>query len=256
MDNYPEETWPPDQVEKYRSYISKAKSASFRDQRSADIASKAGFHAKVRKVQDIVFAYSEKHFPIKRFSNRPTIGICVFSYPSYPFENMVKLSMHLIQKGYHIVFIPVINHPSNIYSDFKTCENMTKSIKEISPAASVQTLPLLMDLDLTYNYIQSMDFLISYKLHPALVALRAGKPVFALSQMSKVSSLLASFGMDKYMCNYQLPYEEIQAKVDTFLKESTQVIQKYEPAIRSAEKESLKQILALKKEIESRKFVK
>ncbi|MET3546053.1 polysaccharide pyruvyl transferase WcaK-like protein [Paenibacillus favisporus] len=251
VDNYPESSWPADQVAKYRNYIRTAQMAVFRDSRSADIAQRAGFHQHVQQAHDIVFAYRQPDYPVKRFSSRPTIGLCLFAYPSFPFENMLQLSLHLIRQGYHLVFIPVINHPTNIYSDLTVCQQILNRIKEALPGASAETLPMLMELDLTYSYIQSVDYLITYKLHPALVALRAGKPVFALSQMRKVESLLDAFGMKKYYCDYKLPYEDLQNRVDAFLKESPREIKLQEKAIRRAERESLHQLRRLKEEIES-----
>ncbi|WP_136604599.1 polysaccharide pyruvyl transferase family protein [Paenibacillus dokdonensis] len=251
VDQYPEETWPKEQVDRYRDYIGRANRAVFRDKRSADIATKAKFHSHVQHAQDIVFAYDEQDYPVRAYSNRPTIGICVFSYPSFPFENMVRLSQHLLKKGYHLLFIPVINHPTNMYSDLSTCQKLLARIKELNPKASAETLPMLMELDLTYNYIQHVDYLITYKLHPAIAALRAGKPVFALSKMNKVWSLLESFGMEKYFCDYLLPFETIKDRVDEFLAHGASQVKLQAASIRSAELDSLRQLTALKKEIEA-----
>ncbi|MED5019881.1 polysaccharide pyruvyl transferase family protein [Paenibacillus chibensis] len=251
VDQYPEETWPKEQVERYREYIGNAQRAVFRDKRSADIADKAKFHPHVEHAQDIAFAYEQQHYPLRPYSNRPTIGICVFSYPSFPFENMVRLSMHLLSQGYHLLFIPVINHPTNMYSDLSTCQKLLGRIKANHPHASAETLPMLMELNLTYNYIQHVDYLITFKLHPAIAALRAGKPAFALSKMNKVWSLLESFGMEQYYCDYLLPYESIRARVDEFLMHGDSVMKLQAASIRSAEHESLRQLTALRKEIEA-----
>ncbi|MGN7355972.1 polysaccharide pyruvyl transferase family protein [Paenibacillus sp. SAF-054] len=251
VDQYPEETWPKEQVDRYREYIGKARRAVFRDKRSAEIAKKANFHHHVQQAQDIVFAYKEQHYPVRPFSKRPTIGICVFSYPSFPFENMVRLSRELTNKGYHLLFIPVINHPTNMYSDLSTCQKLLARVKEKNPKASAETLPMLMELDLTYNYIQHVDYLITFKLHPAIAALRAGKPVFALSQMNKVWSLLESFGMESYYCDYLLPYETIKERVNDFLEHGSSSVKLQAAAIRSAELDSFRQLTALKQEIEN-----
>lgn len=251
VDQYPEETWPKEQVERHREYIGNAQRAVFRDKRSADIADKAKFHPHVEHAQDIAFAYEQQHYPLRPYSNRPTIGICVFSYPSFPFENMVRLSMHLLSQGYHLLFIPVINHPTNMYSDLSTCQKLLGRIKANHPHASAETLPMLMELNLTYNYIQHVDYLITFKLHPAIAALRAGKPAFALSKMNKVWSLLESFGMEQYYCDYLLPYESIRARVDEFLMHGDSVMKLQAASIRSAEHESLRQLTALRKEIEA-----
>ena len=75
-----------------------------------------------------------------------------------------------------------------------------------------------MDIELTYSFIQSVDYLISFKLHPTLAALRGGKPVLALSTMSKVHSLLSSFRLGQYFTDYRQPLDVLIDKTETFLK--------------------------------------
>ncbi|KHF31386.1 Polysaccharide pyruvyl transferase [Paenibacillus sp. P1XP2] len=152
--------------------ISTAQRAVFRDVRSQAIAKRAGFHRNVEVAPDIAFAYRQPFIPVKRFSRRPTIGVVVFSYSSFPMDNMAKLLSHLNQKGFHLTLIPVIHHPGNAYSDFGTCLQLQQKVKELTPHASIETLPFLMDIELTYSFIQSADYLLSFKLHPSLVALR------------------------------------------------------------------------------------
>ncbi|RJG23162.1 hypothetical protein [Paenibacillus thiaminolyticus] len=144
---------------------------------------------------------------MKRFSDRRTIGIVIFAYSSFPFEAMLRLFLRLSSQGYHLALTPVINHPTNRFSEFGMCNRLYQAMKARDPRASVESLPLLMELDVTYSIIQSIDMLISYKLHPSLAALRAGKPVFAFSMMNKVRSLLRQCGMEEYVCSYQEPEE-------------------------------------------------
>lgn len=251
VDAYPEHTWPAEQVAKYRSVITQANRAVFRDQRSSDIAKRVHFHHNVETEPDIVFGYREPLIPIKRFSNKPTIGVCVFSYDVFPMDNMTKLLSYLIQLGYHIVLIPVIHHPGNRYSDHQTCLLLQKHVKENLPTSSIETLPFLLDLELTYSYIQAVDFLISFKLHPALVALRGGVPVLAFSQMNKVYSLLKSFGLERYYCDYDLPIESMIDHTEKFLQDSTEHVQKILPLIRETEEQSRKSLYNLKQNIET-----
>ena len=250
VDAYPEHTWPADQVAEYRSVITHAKRAVFRDDRSSDIAKRLQFHHHVETEPDIVFGYREPRIPIKRFSQKPTIGICVFSYDSFPLENMTKLLSHLIQLGYHIVLIPVIHHPANRYADHQTCLLLQKSVKKNHPASSIETLPLLLDLELTYSYLQAVDFLITFKLHPALAALRAGIPILAFSRMNKVKSLLGSFDLESYYCDYNLPLESMIDQTALFLKESPDRVDKIMPRIRETEERSRASLAELKKNIE------
>lgn len=250
VDAYPEHTWPEEQVSAYREMIIKAKRAVFRDERSSAIAKQAGFHPNVETAPDMVFGYRQPDIPVKRFSNRPTIGVVVFSYESFPMENMAKLLGHLVATGYHVVLIPVIHHPGNAYSDYSTCLQLQQKVKESLPGASIETLPFLMDIELTYRFIQSMDYLISFKLHPSLAALRGGKPVLALSTMSKVHSLLRSFHLDHYFTDYRQPLDVLIDKTETFLRHSPGHVQQIMPMIRAAENESAASLQDLKHHIE------
>ncbi|WP_422657330.1 polysaccharide pyruvyl transferase family protein [Paenibacillus sp. EC2-1] len=250
VDVYPEHTWPADQVAEYRAIISKAKRAVFRDDRSAAIAKRVQFHHHVETDPDIVFGYREPRIPIKRYSKKPTIGLCVFSYDSFPLDNMTKLLSHLMQRGYHVVLIPVIHHPGNRYADYETCLSLQKMVQTNSPASSIETMPFLLDLELTYSYIQAVDFLISFKLHPSLVALRAGVPVLAFSHMNKVESLLSCFDLERYYCDYNLPLEALIDQTELFLQESPALVDKAKPKIRRMEERSLTSLYELKKNIE------
>ncbi|WP_433940643.1 polysaccharide pyruvyl transferase family protein [Paenibacillus lautus] len=250
VDAYPEHTWPEEQVSAYREMISQAKRAVFRDERSSAIAKRAGFHRNVETAPDMVFGYRQPDIPVKRFSKRPTIGVVVFSYESFPMDNMTKLLGHLVAVGYHAVLIPVIHHPGNAYSDYNTCLRLQQKVRELTPGASIETLPFLMDIELTYSFIQSMDYLISFKLHPSLAALRGGKPVLALSTMGKVHSLLSSFHLGQYFTDYRQPLDVLVDKTESFLKYGPGHVQQMMPLIRAAEKKSTASLLDLKDHIE------
>lgn len=250
VDAYPEHTWPEDQVSAYRDMISAAQRAVFRDERSQAIAQRARFHRNAEIAPDIVFGYRQPAIPVKRFSRRPTIGVVVFSYSSFPMDNMTKLLAHLNQKGYHLALIPVIHHPGNAYSDYSTCLQLQQKVKELSPHASIETLPFLMDIELTYSFIQSVDYLISFKLHPSLAALRGGKPVLAFSTMGKVHSLLCSFGLGQYVVDYRQPLDELVERAERFLKYGPGHLDCALPLIRDTEQRSLASLLELKSDIE------
>lgn len=138
----------------------------------------------------------------------------------------------------------------NGFSDFGMCNRLYQAMKARDPRASVESLPLLMELDVTYSIIQSMDMLISYKLHPSLAALRAGKPVFAFSKMNKVRSLLRQFGLEEYVCSYLEPEELYWPRIEVFLEHGQAKAQAALPRIRQAERESVRQLHRLKVDIE------
>lgn len=251
VDAYPEESWPPDQVELYRNSISTVQRAIFRDARSADMAIRARFHRHVEVAEDVAFSYRQPVIPYRKDPHRKTIGICIFSYSSFPFDSFVGLMKSLSDRGYHLRLIPVVNHPNGGgFSDYPICVRLKEALRIVSPHASVDILPLLLDLDLTYSAIQSVDYLISFKLHPILVAIRAKIPVLAFSSMNKVRSLLESFGLEKYFCNYKMPFESYSTIVDDFLAEGPKLLESLAPEIEAAEMRSAESLIKLRKEIE------
>ncbi|WP_211745978.1 polysaccharide pyruvyl transferase family protein [Paenibacillus sp. Marseille-Q4541] len=256
VDTYPPETWPEEEVNKHKEYFQHAQRAIFRDKTSAELAAIGGFHKNPETAQDMVFAYQEHPFPVKRFSLKKTIGVCLFSYPSFPFETMTELLLNLNRQNYHIVLIPVINHPNNSFSDYNTCKKLEQAMKAADPAASVQTLSLLLEIDLTYNIIQSMDYLISYKLHPTLVALRAGVPVLAMSKMGKVKHLLERFHLEHFYCDFSAPLASLEPIIRHFLKEGPSKVKENLPLIRLAEEESTAELQQLVQDLENYKRFK
>lgn len=251
VDAYPEETWPADQVELYRNVISRAKRAVFRDPRSAEIAKRAYFHKNVEVAPDMAFGYRQPKFPYKKAISKPTIGICVFSYSSFPFDAFITLMKSWSDRGYHLRLLPAVNHPNGGgYSDYPMCERLKTRLRELDPHASVDILPLLLDLELTYSAIQSVDYLVSFKLHPTLVALRAGIPALAFSGMSKVKSLLEGFGMEKYYLDYREPLAKYTPIIDDFLSKGPELVRSRERQFRMTERESVKSLLGLRKDVE------
>lgn len=250
VDAYPEHTWPEREVAAYREYISKAKRAVFRDSQSADIAARSKLHLQPEVAPDIVFGYREPQIPVGRFSHRPTIGVVVFSYDSFPMDNMTQLLAHLSAQGYHVVLIPVIHHPGNAFADYSTCLQLQQNVKKYAPAASIETLPNLADTELTYCMIQSVDYLISFKLHPSLTALRAGVPVLALSTMGKVRNLLGSLELGSYFTPYDLPLEVLIEKAEHFLKAAPADVERALPLIRAAENRSREALQMLREQME------
>jgi polysaccharide pyruvyl transferase WcaK-like protein len=251
VDAYPESTWPAEQVGKYRDVISRAQKAVFRDSRSAELAEHIHLHPHIEVAPDVAFAYKQPLYPYKKASEKSTIGICVFAYNSFPFDAFVTLMKSLSDRGYHLRLIPVVNHPNGGgFSDYPICVRLKERLRELDTHASIDILPMLLDLDLTYSAIQSVDYLISFKLHPTLVALRAGIPVLAFSEMSKVRSLLESFELEQYFCDYKQPLSTYDAVVDDFLKNGRQIVRAREQQFRDKERASLESLVKLRADIE------
>ncbi|MFD2612392.1 polysaccharide pyruvyl transferase family protein [Paenibacillus gansuensis] len=250
VDSYPESTWPAEEVEKYKERLQRTKGLYVRDLWSADIARKYGFHSMVKVVPDIVFGYKEPINPIT-FPGKPVVGVCCFSYAEFPFQNMAGVLTELATGGFHVVLIPVVLNPANPYADRDVCLRLQERILTAEPLAAVTVTGPTEDLNLTYNYIQCVDYLISFKLHPALVALRKGIPVLCLSKMGKVKSLLEAFHLENYMADYDTSYEAILEKVTMLLTKGMQDMAAAAPLIRAKESQGEAELQHLKLSIKS-----
>jgi len=250
IDWYPEETWPVEEIARNRDYLSRAKQLSLRDQRSASIAKKYQFNDQIRVVPDIAFAYREPKYPLAGFSRtKPSIGICVYAYESFPIEKMGEVFSDLTRQGFHLVLIPVVNQFDSAYADSKMCLAVGEEIKKRHPQAAVTVLWGQYDLEMTYNYLQSVDYLLTFKMHPIIAAVRGGVPVLAFSKMNKVSSLLEMLGLAEFLCNPDLPADEIKAKVNWFLGQGKEKMNQVKDWITSLEQESMRCLLELKNDI-------
>ena len=251
VDYYPEHTWPIEQVNMYRDWIQNTKGLWVRDNWSAQIARKYRFHPKVEVVPDIAFGYKQPKYPVRFSFDKPVIGVCVFAYESFPFQAMSALLTQLSMRGYHIALIPVVLNTLNKYADRETCLKLQASIRTGNPRASVNVANPTYDLDMTYSYLQAVDYLISFKLHPSLVALRNGIPVLCLSKLGKVRSLLESFNLQKYMLSYEEPLQVMMEKTEMLLTSGKQDVAQVKPLIEYKERLGVSMLQALKQNIRS-----
>ncbi|WP_426448075.1 polysaccharide pyruvyl transferase family protein [Paenibacillus sp. S-38] len=250
VDYYPEPTWPQKEVEQYRIRTAKAHGMALRDQRSAEIASRLSLNTAVEVVPDVAFGYEPPGYPMGRFSARPTAGLCIFTYDAFPKDKLIAIAERLIGRGYDLVFIPVVNQSNNPFADAKMCTELREEILKKHPNAVVLVPRPQYDLEVTYSYIGSLDCLISFKLHPSLAAIRSGVPVFCLTQMSKVRSLMESFGLDDFVLDYSLPQEQLLGKLDDFLAGGRMRLAAAEPLIRKTEELARLKLAELKASIE------
>lgn len=253
VDYYDEKSWSRVEIEKNKQRISKASKVFARDPHSAELIKRLGFHNDITVVPDIVFAYRETKIPLTKFSNKKTIGACIYSYDDFPFDKIVELFLHLSASGYHIVLIPVINKLDNQFGDMKMCQRLQNALLEAKPQPSVTLMQPEYYLDITYAYLQSIDFLISFKLHPSLAAVRGGVPAFCFSKLGKTSYFLNSIGLGEYFSDFDIPVSEMKSLIDSFLKESSAKLLAANTQIKLIERQSLDSLLSLKKEIYSSK---
>ena len=249
VDFYLEDTWPAEEVQKYRQRLQQTQGLYLRDEWSAWIAEKYQFHPIVKVVPDIAYSYKEPHYPIRFSADREVIGICVFSYDDFPLDTILKLLSDLSRRQYHLVLIPVVHHTGNPFTDTTLCTRIKEKVLADNPSAAITIAEAMTDLNLTYQYIQSVDYLISFKLHPALVALRGGIPVLSLSKMGKVRSLFDSLNLGTYTMDYEAPFQDISDRMNKLLKEGRQDVSRSLPLIRQKEEAGTIQLQLLKKQI-------
>lgn len=250
VDYYPMETWPEAEVERHRSYLGRARRLSLRDERSADIARKLGWNATIDTVPDIAFGMRQPDYPIRRFSARPVIGLCIFAYPNFPTEKIVALCVEWCREGYAVALLPVVNQSNNPYADALLCEEVKQGIRQSYAQADVMLPGIQYDLKVTYSYLQSVDLLVSFKLHPALVALRGGVPTLCLTKMSKVRSLFEAYSLERFVLDYELPAESIAERFSELVADGRAAFDAAGPELRRTEQRSSESLESLLHEME------
>lgn len=106
-------------------------------------------------------------------------------------------------------------------------------------------------LDVTYSHIQSLDYLVSFKLHPSLVGIRNNIPTLCLSKLSKVKSLLQAFHLTDFYCDYEEEEEAIKNKLEQLLLMDDQRISKVAIKVKEKEKLSDESLINLRNDIEN-----
>ncbi|WP_058301344.1 polysaccharide pyruvyl transferase family protein [Gorillibacterium timonense] len=250
VDAYPESTWPDSEVEKYRRFLRGTQGLYLRDERSAAIARRIGLHSRIDTVPDPVFAYRSPGLPLHRPSRLPTIGVCVHAYPDLPAARLASILGKVSSEGYHILLIPVVNHSVNPYTDYKVCKDLTEHLLAGAPQASVAIFKPEYELELVYSVIQSCDYLISFKLHPALAALRGLVPTFCVSKQGKVSSLLSRFGLQDFLQTDEKKEDALEEGLRRLLREGKERFAAAEPLIRQTEREAETALVELRREME------
>lgn len=248
--HYAEETWPQEEVCKNRERLKSAIRLVVRDPKSQEVASRLGFHENVEFLPDMVFSYKQSNiYPINRARYKKLLGVCVYSYNSYPLETMASLLVHYANQGFQIMLIPMVNQ-NNAYSDMPTCRLLRDKIEEKIGRNRVLLLAPQYDLELIHSWIHSLDYFISSKLHPSLVALMGGVPVLTLTDQGKVSALMEQYGLSEYALSIHTPENEIREKLDQFLIEGPDKVKEALPFIEETIIKSDDSLNQLKEEIE------
>jgi polysaccharide pyruvyl transferase WcaK-like protein len=249
VDVYPQETWPAEEIQKYRERLREARHVYVRDPKSAAILTSLNIYDQPGLVPDLIFSYNPPDIPIRFASSLPSIGVCVHSYENFPMDKMAQLLAGTTTAGYQIILIPVVNHVHNPYSDARTCIQLKEKIKSLNPAATVTNPSIDHDFDLAYALLRSVDYLVSFKLHPALVAMRHGVPAFCLTQRDKVSSMFRSLHLQDFVCDFARDVEDIRRQLAHFLKIGKQAMHERSHLFRELEAKSDLTLQTLKKKI-------
>ncbi|MFC0215272.1 polysaccharide pyruvyl transferase family protein [Paenibacillus chartarius] len=249
VDFYPENTWPAAAVNRYRERLQETNGLYLRDEWSVQTARSHSFHSAVELVPDIAFSYKEPRYPFRFSASKKTVGVCVFAYDDFPFDSFVKLLGEISRQNLALVLIPVVHHVNNPYTDLAVCARIRDAVKDAHPAADIVVAEAATDLDITYRCLQSVDYLISFKLHPALVALRGGVPVLSLSKMGKVRSLLRSLGLSAYFADYEAPHSVLADRVEMLLSQGKADVDRVLPLIRDKETTGTAKLQSLREQI-------
>lgn len=249
VDYYNRENWPEAVIDENRKRISKAKGVYVRDSNSLMLIKELKFNNNAAIVPDIAFAYKELNYPIGRISYKKTIGICVYSYDDFPFINMVALIIKLLERGYHIELIPVISNADNCFEDYTMCKKIKEEIISLKNNADINIFDRCQYIGITYKYIQAMDYIISFKLHPAITAIRALKPVLCISKLKKSYYILKSLGLEDFYTDFDFTFDELYDKVDYLLSYGKERIDKSSNIIKNCEAQSKKALYSLKEDI-------
>jgi polysaccharide pyruvyl transferase WcaK-like protein len=252
VDAYPESTWPQTEMDRYRQRLARASGLYLRDERSAEIARRIALHPKVQTVPDPVFAYRPPDYPLRRLSPRPVIGLCVHAYSGFPAAGLAAILGRVSREGYHILLIPAVNHSANLYSDYGVCANLKDSILELGgPQASASVFKPEYELGLVYRVIQSCEYIVSFKLHPALAAVRGLVPLLCVSQQGKVASLLERLGLSDSLEADESALDRLEAGIGRMLQDGARRMRAAEPLIRRAEREAEAAFATLCSELEA-----
>lgn len=226
----PDAVWPAGEQASYKKALTNARALFTRDPRSAQTIQAQGIFPNPQVAPDVAYAYREPDILLRPVSNRPTCGIVVANYPTlFNQDLLLKVGTDLALKGWHLLFIPVLEHPTNPFADRKLCLTLMNAInaKHGSSAASITAETY--DLEHTYRRLQMVDCLISYKMHPSLAALRGGVPVLCFSNSYKKRYLLDQYGLGRYV----IPIKGESIKVLPVLERLVSEYQKLGPAIKS-----------------------
>ncbi|CAG9622822.1 polysaccharide pyruvyl transferase family protein [Sutcliffiella rhizosphaerae] len=248
VDFYPPDTWPAEEVDKYREVIKHSNGLYVRDENSVKHAEYMQLNDIIKQVPDIAFSYAQPNYPIIKNPNKKTIGICSFSYEEFPIDKLARILSSLPETEYALSLIAVVD-TRNIYSDYETCVALKNKILGLNPKADI-TIKKYQYLDVTYSCIQSLDYLVSFKLHPSLVAIRNLVPTFCLSKLSKVKSLMKSFYLEEYFCSYEAKEEIIKQTLNNLLLNGKKKMENISSKIKEIEQKSDAALDTLKKEIE------
>lgn len=248
-DYYPMETWPKRELQKYRERTQKAVRLVVRDENSASLARKTKLHPNVEIAPDAAFSYEVAPIPIRAISPRPCIGICIHSYEHFAYELMSDVLADLSQLGYDLLFIPVLNRAVNPYTDLPACRRLLKMVRDKCPYAMLSILDMA-NLNQICNWLKKIDYLISFKLHPSLMAVRQGTPVLCINDHSKVKSFMSMFGLDQFVINEKITKDVLKNKLAAFLRTGQQRLEQARPLIDQAMQSSRRSLNQLIKEME------
>ena len=135
----------------------------------------------------------------------------------YYIKKIIILSEYLVNKGYHISFVPNATRASSS----KSRNNDLIVIEEIKKLLSLHYVSFI-DFDLNTLGIRKLlscsDFVITSRFHGMVASLSLEKPTYVIGWSHKYEEVLEFFECEKYSVNSEIKENELIERIAKFIK--------------------------------------
>jgi len=158
-----------------------------------------------------------------------------------------EFSEKLINKGYYLVIFPnaTKEHKPELRrnNDIPLIQDLTSRLskKHLEKTFSAYTTNL--NTDGVKTLINNLDFSIVSRFHAMIFALSLEKPVFVLGWSHKYLEVMAQFGLEKYVVDYQVTkIEKLVEDIEDISKNKDEITQQISQNIEKVKEIAFKQI--------------
>lgn len=187
----------------YKNFLSRVNYISTRDKESATWL-KEVFNVDAKWVEDIAWNYESK---ISEPKGKDEVGITYRRNSVYCTEDMVSLSLSLIERGKNLKLIPLQNGYVNTRM---LNQGIYDEVARDIGYPSINTIPLYYDTQHKYSYIRSCNYYITCAFHGLITALKERIPVICLDHSTKFKQLLLRVQMYETLINKVDLYDKVK----------------------------------------------